>query len=97
MDAVRLHFGEMQDGLFTLNLAASYINQYLAERRALFTTDRGHIGTGAPGVRVGDRLALIAGVRVPMVLREKRGGVESMSSSGRRLCLGLWRVVMLGW
>lgn len=73
VNAVRRHFGEMEDGLFTLNLAVRYINEYLAERRALFTTDRGHIGTGAPGVRVGDRLALVAGVSVPMVLREKRG------------------------
>lgn len=67
-------FGASDSGLFWLNLAVRYINEYLAERRALFTTDRGHVGTGAPGVRVGDRLALIAGVSVPMVLREKRGG-----------------------
>lgn len=67
-------FGASDSGLFWLNLAVRYINEYLAERRALFTTDRGHVGTGAPGVRVGDRLALIAGVSMPMVLREKRGG-----------------------
>ena len=73
-DAVRRHFGEREDGPFSLNLAVRYFSEYLAERRALFTTDRGHIGTGAPGVRVGDRLALIAGVSVPMVLRE-RGGI----------------------
>lgn len=73
VDAVRRHFWEVEDGLFSLNLAMRYINQYLAERRALFTIERGFIGAGATGVRVGDRLALIAGVSVPMVLWEKRG------------------------
>jgi hypothetical protein len=66
-------FGASDNRLLLFNLGLRYINEYLAERRALFTTDKGHIGTGAPSVRVGDRLALIAGVSVPMVLREKRG------------------------
>lgn len=70
---LRRLFEEREGGLFSLNLAVRYINQYLADRRALLTTERGFIGAGAAGVRVGDRLALIAGVSVPMVLREKRG------------------------
>ncbi|KAK1830990.1 heterokaryon incompatibility protein-domain-containing protein [Podospora conica] len=74
---VRELFEESENNQRLLNLALRYVNDYLAERRALFVTDRGHIGTGATDARVGDRLALIAGVSVPMVLREKhRGGGE---------------------
>jgi hypothetical protein len=46
----------------------------LAGRRNLFTTAKGHIGSGPPGIVPGDVVAYIAGVPVPMVLRRGQNG-----------------------
>lgn len=41
----------------------------LAGRRNMFTTGKGHIGSGPPGMVTGDVVGYIAGVPVPMILR----------------------------
>ncbi|KAI1870277.1 hypothetical protein JX265_006447 [Neoarthrinium moseri] len=41
----------------------------LAERRTLFVTAEGQVGSGPPTMGTGDRLVLLRGVAVPMVLR----------------------------
>lgn len=46
----------------------------LAGRRNLFTTAKGHIGSGPPEMVPGDLVAYIAGVPVPMILRRARDG-----------------------
>ena len=38
-------------------------------RRRFFTTKQGAIGTGPPSTRVGDKIALLAGSRVPFLIR----------------------------
>lgn len=40
----------------------------LAGRRNMFTTGKGHIGSGPPGMVTGDVVGCIAGVQVPMIL-----------------------------
>lgn len=46
----------------------------LAGRRNLFTTAKGHIGSGPPEMVPGDLVAYIAGVPVPMIIRRARCG-----------------------
>jgi hypothetical protein len=47
----------------------------LAGKRIFFTTEKGRLGTGVPGVEKGDSVALLAGNGYPMVLRERRDTV----------------------
>lgn len=44
----------------------------LAGRRNLFTTAKGHIGSGPPEMAPGDLVTYIAGVPVPMIIRRAR-------------------------
>jgi hypothetical protein len=48
--------------------------QKVAGKRNLFFTQEGHIGTGPEGMIEGDRIVLVAGVPLPMVLRETSTG-----------------------
>ena len=47
-----------------------------ARARAFFTTEEGYIGTAGSMIEIGDRIALISGVSVPLVLRMDEGGIN---------------------
>ena len=50
--------------------------QRMSYRRRLFFAEPDYVGSGPPSARVGDRIASISGVSVPMVLRETAPGSE---------------------
>jgi hypothetical protein len=47
----------------------SVINDIALHDRRLFTTSEGYLGCGSKGIKTGDRLALVAGIPAPLVLR----------------------------
>ncbi len=57
---------------------AFFSNQAIkhARSKAFFTTKEGYIGTASTTIEVGDRLALVSGVAVPLVLRKAEGGPD---------------------
>jgi hypothetical protein len=58
-------------------LANESLNRYhrercraIANRRILFVTSKGYVGTGPPSTRVTDKVAILSGLRSPLILRE---------------------------
>ncbi|KAK8240956.1 heterokaryon incompatibility protein-domain-containing protein [Phyllosticta capitalensis] len=64
------------DGLLVVSLMRKYVDQILSVGRTVFATRDGYVGTGPTRIDQGDRIALIAGVGVPMVLRENELDLE---------------------
>jgi hypothetical protein len=42
----------------------------IANRRILFVTSKGYVGTGPPSTRVTDKVVILSGLRSPLILRE---------------------------
>jgi hypothetical protein len=42
----------------------------IANKRILFVTSKGYVGTGPPSTRVTDKVAILSGLRSPLILRE---------------------------
>lgn len=61
----------------------------LAGQRVLFATTQGHIGSGPASMAVGDRLMLLKGVAVPMVLRPVKEGYNEFRVVGPAFVPGL--------
>lgn len=81
-EALRRHIRNSSDGLASLTFMINHVNEYLSRERIIFITRDGYIGTGPAGIQAGDRIALIAGIPVPLVLR------EMAAASGRFVVVG---------
>ncbi|KAK8190596.1 heterokaryon incompatibility protein-domain-containing protein [Phyllosticta capitalensis] len=70
-EAFRRHVEDDGYGSYAVSYMVYFINRYLSIGRTVFTTREGYVGAGPAQVTQNDQIALIAGVGVPMVLREQ--------------------------
>jgi hypothetical protein len=79
--SLRAHLQDSPNGTRALAFIVKTINQLASGRRTVFTSYEGYVGTGPMEISVGDRIALVAGIAVPLVLRESQTTLSGNDSS----------------
>lgn len=60
-------------------------------QRIMFLTSKGYLGTGPPHLKVGDKVALVRGVPMPLILRNYGGDIEGYKIIGPAFISGLMK------
>ena len=66
-----------------------YCCSKLANRRILFISSKGYLGSGSEGIAVGDSVALVAGVPLPLILRAAGDGKIASTVVGPAIVAGI--------
>jgi hypothetical protein len=72
-DVLYLALRQRRAGLDKEEVNAYRLNNLFLEYAALFRTKAGYIGTARPGIQRGDKLCVLAGASVPVILRPVAG------------------------
>ncbi|KAK8201634.1 heterokaryon incompatibility protein-domain-containing protein [Phyllosticta capitalensis] len=76
LSAFRISVETNAEGPTAVSFMEGYIKRFLPKERTVFNTGNGYVGAGPAAISEGDRIALIGGVGVPMVLRENDSDLE---------------------